>query len=237
MTPEHQQLRESLGAYVLGVLDPPDRRHLERHLSECGDCTDELTRLTPLPGLLSRVSEPEVSDDLLVPSDGLLDGVVARLAQEERSLRTQVRWWRLATVAACVAALVAAVIAVAPWQREPDRVIVAADPAVAESTAATGQAAAIAWEWGTTVELQVEDLPRRDVYELWAIADDGRRERAGTWGQTASGQARVRGASSIDRSALRRVEVTDPDGGVILSFDFTDRAAATGGNGPPDTSA
>jgi anti-sigma-K factor RskA len=231
MTPEHQQLRESLGAYVLGVLDPPDRRQLERHLSECRDCTDELTRLTPLPGLLSRVSESEVSDDLLVPSDGLLDGVVARLAQEERSLRTQVRRWRMATVAACVAALVAAVVAVAPWQQEPDRVIVAADPAVAGSTAATGQAAAIAWEWGTTVELQVADLPRSDVYELWAVADDGRRERAGTWGQTVSRQAKVRGASSIARGELGRVEVTDRNGRVIMSFDFSERT------GEPDTSA
>lgn len=247
MTPEHQHLREALGAYVLGVLDPPDRRHLERHLSECRDCTDDLARLTPLPGLLSRVSESEVSDDLLVPSDGLLDGVVARLAQEERSLRTQVRRWRLATAAACVAALVAVVVAVAPWRQAPDRVIVAADPTVAGATAATGQAAAIAWEWGTTVELKVEDLPRRDVYELWAVADDGRRERAGTWGDTASGYAQVRGASSIARAELRRVEVTDRDGRVIMSFDFSQRAAAPEGerrravggesDRPPDTSA
>jgi len=233
MTPEHQRLRESLGAYVLGALDPADRRQLERHLSECRDCADVLARLTPLPGLLSRVSEPEVSDDLLVPSEGLLDGVVVRLAQEERSLRTQVRRWRLATVAACVAALVAAVVAVAPWRQAPDRVVVAADPAVVASTAATGQAAAIAWEWGTTVELRVEDLPRRDVYQLWAVADDGRRERAGSWGVTASGYAQVRGASSIGRANLRRVEVTDSDGRVIMSFDFSGQAT----DGASDTSA
>jgi anti-sigma-K factor RskA len=221
MTPEHQQLREALGAYVLGALDPAERRHLERHLKGCRDCTDELARLSPLPGLLGRVSEREVRAGLLVPSDDLLDGIIGQLAREERLLRTQVRRWRLAAVAAAVVALVTAVVAVAPWRPAPDRVIAAVDPIAADATAVTGQAAAIAWEWGTTVELRVEDLPRRDGYVLWAVADDGRRERAGTWGVTQSGRAYVRGASSIARSELRRVEVTDREGRVIMSFDFS----------------
>ena len=220
MTPEHQRLREALGAYVVGALHPAERRELEEHLSGCRDCTDELTRLTPLPGLLGRVSEQEVNASLLVPSDDLLDGVIRRLARDERALRTQVGRWRLAAAAAAVVALVAVVFAVAPWRSEPDRVIAAADPVAADATAATGQAAAIAWEWGTTVELQVEHLPHRDAYVLWAIADDGRRERAGTWGATASGQARVRGASSIPRTQLRRVEVTDRAGQMIMAFNF-----------------
>jgi anti-sigma-K factor RskA len=222
MTPEHQQLREALGAYVLGALDPAERRHLEQHLKDCRDCTDELARLSPLPGLLGRVSEREVSAGLLVPSDDLLDGVIGQLAKEERSLRMQVRRWRFAAVAAAVAALVTAVVAVAPWRPTPDRVIAAVDPVAEDATAVTGQAAAIAWEWGTTVELRVQDLPRRNGYVLWAVADDGRRERAGTWGVTASGRAQVRGASSIPRTQLRRVEVTDREGRVIMSFDFSD---------------
>jgi anti-sigma factor RsiW len=221
MTPEHQQLREALGAYVLGALDPAERRQLEQHLKGCRDCTDELARLSPLPGLLGRVSEREVRAGLLLPSDDLLDGIIGQLAREERLLRTQVRRWRFAAVAAAVAALVTAVVAVAPWQPAPDRVFAAVDPIAADATAVTGQAAAIAWEWGTTVELRVEDLPRRDGYVLWAIADDGRRERAGTWGDTKSGYAQVRGASSIARSELRRVEVTDREGRVIMSFDFS----------------
>lgn len=228
MTPEHQRSHEALAAYVLGALDPGERRELEQHLSQCRGCTDELARLTPLPGLLGRVSEDEVSADLLVPPDDLLDGVIGRLAQEERALRTLVRRWRSAAIAASFVAIVAVAVAVAPWQSQPDRVIVAASPAATDAAAATGQAAAIAWEWGTTVEIRAQDLPQRDVYVLWAVSEDGRRERAGTWGATASGQAQVRGASSIDRSRLRRVEVTDRDGDLILSFDFSGAAP------PPD---
>jgi len=220
MTPEHQQQREALAAYVLGALDPAERRALEQHLSDCRECTAELTRLTPLPGLLGRVTEQEARADLLVPSRDLLDGVIWRLADTERGLRLQVRRWRLAAIAACIAALVVAVVAVAPWDTGPDRVIVAAEPVATGTAAATGEVAAIAWEWGTTVELAAADLPRRDGYVLWAVAEDGRRERAGTWGVTASGSARVRGASSIDRADLDRVEVTDREGNLIMAFDF-----------------
>lgn len=220
MTPEHQLQREALAAYVIGALDPAERRLVEQHLSDCPDCTDELRRLTPLPGLLGRISEEEARADLLVPSRDLVDGVILRLADIERGLRLQVRRWRLAAIAACVAALVVAVVAVAPWDSGPDRVIVAAEPATPGVTATTGEVAAIAWEWGTTVELAADDLPRRDGYVLWAVAGDGRRERAGTWGVTTSGDARVRGASSIDRDDLARVEVTDREGNTIMVFDF-----------------
>jgi anti-sigma-K factor RskA len=228
MTPEHTQQREALAAYVVGSLEPAERRAVEQHIRACRDCADELARLTPLPGLLGRVSEQEARSDLLVPGRDLLDGVIRRLADHERTLRRQVRRWRMVAIAACIAAVVVAVVAVEPWSSEPDRVVVTAEPVTTAATATTGEVAAIAWEWGTTVELAAADLPRRDGYVLWAVAEDGRRERAGSWGQTASGNAKVRGASSIARSDLARVEVTDRDGQVILVFELTadDRASA-----------
>ncbi|MGH3441206.1 MAG: hypothetical protein ACRDUY_04010, partial [Nitriliruptorales bacterium] len=84
----------------------------------------------------------------------------------------------------------------------------------------TGTAAAHEWEWGTTVEVQVENLPQRDTYVLWAIADDGRRQQAGTWGATDARRALVRGAAAIQRDDLARVEVTDTDGELLLTFGF-----------------
>lgn len=224
MTPEHQELREALGSYVVGALDPADRRTLERHLAECRDCTDEVAGLSALPGLLGRVSEQEARADLLVPPDDLLDGAIRRLTEEDNVLRTRLRRWRVAAIAACIAAVAAVVIAVAPWETGPDRLVVAAERAGAGPAAASGQVAAIAWEWGTTVELEADDLPRRDGYVLWAVAEDGRRERAGTWGVTSSGSARVRGASSIARDDLARVEVTDRNGNLIMSFGFDPHA-------------
>jgi anti-sigma factor RsiW len=51
----------ALGAYVLGALERAERRETEAHLELCPACRAELERLAPLPGLLSRLSEEEVS--------------------------------------------------------------------------------------------------------------------------------------------------------------------------------
>ncbi|GDY32557.1 anti-sigma factor family protein [Gandjariella thermophila] len=50
----------SLGAYVLGALDPGDRVELEQHLSACPTCRDELVRFAPIPGLLSHLTEEDL---------------------------------------------------------------------------------------------------------------------------------------------------------------------------------
>ncbi len=54
------EVRLSLGAYVLGALDPADRSRVDAHLSGCPDCRDELASFAALPGLLGRVSRSEI---------------------------------------------------------------------------------------------------------------------------------------------------------------------------------
>ena len=44
-----------LGAYVLGALEPAERRQVEGHLGDCPACAAELAELEPLPALLDRV--------------------------------------------------------------------------------------------------------------------------------------------------------------------------------------
>jgi Putative zinc-finger len=46
----------ALGAYVLGALEREERTELEAHLETCFICREELDRLAPLPGLLSRLT-------------------------------------------------------------------------------------------------------------------------------------------------------------------------------------
>jgi anti-sigma factor RsiW len=54
--------RESvaLGAYLLGALDPEERRALEVHLGDCPHCRAELLELAPLPGLLRHTAFEEL---------------------------------------------------------------------------------------------------------------------------------------------------------------------------------
>ena len=44
---EHQELREQLGAYVLGQLDLATRTALETHLADCASCRAEVAEALP----------------------------------------------------------------------------------------------------------------------------------------------------------------------------------------------
>ncbi len=216
---EHREAREALGAYVLGALEPGERRRLEDHLEGCSSCRDELSRLSSLPSLLDHLTVDEASDASLLASPRLTATVTATTLREGRRLRRQVRSWRVATAVSAVAAAVM-LLAWSPWSAGP-----AADRWVFTPTTVAsgvgGTAAALAWEWGTTVELELDELPPADRYVMWAVADDGRREQAGTWGRTTSGHAYVRGASAIQRSDLAVIEIALPDGPVLATFDVT----------------
>lgn len=52
----------SLGAYVLGALEPAERAAIERHLSGCRSCRDEVVSFAPLPGLLRHTPFEELPE-------------------------------------------------------------------------------------------------------------------------------------------------------------------------------
>jgi hypothetical protein len=52
----------SLGAYLLGALDPAERSEFEAHLATCPACKAELLRLAPLPGLLQRLTPEDYAE-------------------------------------------------------------------------------------------------------------------------------------------------------------------------------
>lgn len=218
---DHREHREALGAYVLGALEPDERRALEAHLDDCAACRDELARLPALPALLDHLDEDEAVAMSLVPPAGLGARAATASLLEGGRLRRQLQTWRVATGVAAAAAVVV-LLAWAPWAPgDAPRF----DRWVLEPTTAAGgvegTAAALAWEWGTTVELDLEDLPPAEQYVVWAVSEDGRREQAGTWGRTTTGRATVRGASAIQRTDLRQIEVAALDGPVLATFEVT----------------
>jgi Putative zinc-finger len=54
----------TLGAYLLGALDPQERYEFETHLGGCETCRTELVRLAPLPGMLNQISLDDFADGL-----------------------------------------------------------------------------------------------------------------------------------------------------------------------------
>ena len=57
-----------LGAYVLGALEPDERRRVDEHLRDCPACAAELADLATLPTLLDRVDPTELTPAGVRPS-------------------------------------------------------------------------------------------------------------------------------------------------------------------------
>jgi hypothetical protein len=54
----------TLGAYLLGALEPPERYEFEAHIAACDSCRTELVRLAPLPGMLNQISVEDFDEGL-----------------------------------------------------------------------------------------------------------------------------------------------------------------------------
>ncbi|WP_182902970.1 anti-sigma factor [Microbispora sp. H10830] len=71
-----EEVRISLGAYVLGALDGEETAEVEAHLETCAACRAELSELSGLPPLLARVSAEDI-ERAAAPPRAVLDGVFA----------------------------------------------------------------------------------------------------------------------------------------------------------------
>jgi Putative zinc-finger len=102
-----REIRQALGVYVLGAIDPAERAQVDDHLGICPECREELASLAGLPALLRRIPPDEAErlamadagdqfDDY--PSEELLSSLLARTA----SVRRARRWRGLAAAAAVV---------------------------------------------------------------------------------------------------------------------------------------
>ncbi|MEU6429478.1 zf-HC2 domain-containing protein [Microbispora sp. NPDC046973] len=71
-----EEVRISLGSYVLGALDAEETAEVEAHLETCAACRAELAELSGLPPLLARVSAEDI-ERAAAPPPAVLDGVFA----------------------------------------------------------------------------------------------------------------------------------------------------------------
>jgi Putative zinc-finger len=60
----------SIGAFLVGALDPTDRQELRVHLDGCAPCRRELALLAQLPGLLHRLTVGEARYGLGIMTGG-----------------------------------------------------------------------------------------------------------------------------------------------------------------------
>ena len=211
---EHTSLQRSLGAYVLGALEPAERAELDAHLTGCAACREELASFAGLPALLSRVSLQEATEGPRLPAPPLLPRVLHAVERERKRGARRLHRWQAATAAVTAAAAVAALLTVGPGltdQPPSARPLVAA-----QGVSATGQLTLEPRPWGTAVHLRLKKLPPAPSYTAWAVDDAGTRSAVATWGATETGSAEVTGATALPPAGLRSVTVSTGDGRPLL---------------------
>jgi Putative zinc-finger len=226
-----REIRQSLGVYVLGAIDPAERAQVDDHLAACLECREELASLAGLPAMLRKVPIVEAErlaapdQDLEragVPSAEMLTSLVARTA----NVRRIHRWRTIATAAAVAIVALGGGAAVANALQPP------AAPAPSQPsldwhlTSGTGPVAGAHLTvryrpqlWGTLMEVNVSGLQPGSVCEFKVVDAAGRPQVVGSWTLWKDGSWYPASTWHGEKD-LRAFEVT-VDGQVVASAPVT----------------
>lgn len=231
MTRPHEELRDALGAYVLGQLDDTALlADVEEHLSTCDTCRDEVAGLGPLVALLGGVDPdavrpvgvvpPRELDErirLAIPADPAAAGPVpvgpARTAARRR-------WTASAAAAAAVVGVAAAasvVTAVVVHDDEPSGPTVIAVPQVQTARGITASAGLVDHTWGVEIKLQATGLQAGERFTMWVVGDDGTTHEAGQILGVAGTEVICDMSSSVLLRQAASFRVVDAGGTEVIS--------------------
>jgi anti-sigma-K factor RskA len=185
--PSCREIRQLLGVYVVGAIDPAERMTVDEHLGECPQCRDELAGLAGLPAMLSRVPaadverisvEPSGLPEMTEPSAELLNSLLRKV-----SARRRTRLWRGA-VAVAASAAIAAGAATGAIDLASSHSPPAANDVASASNARTHVAAIVdyaptPWD-GTEMRVQVSGIKSGTVCQFWIVGENGSK-KAGSW--------------------------------------------------------
>lgn len=218
--------RISLGAYVLGALEPGERGRVDAHLAECDACRDELASFAALPGLLGRVSLDEIEAEIAPqPHPQLLERILDATVRERRRER---RMRRLAAVAAAVIVLAAAVVTGVAVSSSHHSAAPLASVKVSNTDPATGiTASVVEWHkaWGSALEVTVTGAESISSYaatcQLIAVSKNGTEDVAASWAATASDKIVAQGSTSLAPSDIAWFKVVGSDGKTLVKIPVT----------------
>lgn len=221
---------DSVGAYLLGVLDDADATRFEYHLAECDACGAELDSLSGLGPLLAEYASG-VAEPMASPSPDLL-GRLMRQVSAERA-RKQRR--RLVLVAAAAALIIGGPLVVASVgssgspsasaattaSPSPGTVFRAAD-------VASGAVAVVSLTdkgWGTDVGLTLRGVKGPQKCFLVAVSKDGEQQTVSTWSVPTAGYGVpghpdpliIQGGTGIAAKDLDHFEVRTADGTTLVT--------------------
>jgi anti-sigma factor RsiW len=180
--PACRQIRQLLGVYIVGAIDPAERSIVDIHLSSCPTCREELSGLAGLPALLGRVPREDVErmdaggtslPDPAEPSAELLNSLLRRVSVTRRTRRVR-----------SVLGLAAAVAIAAGGTGVAVNALGAPHPFSDSAQATNGEVTAVvdysSTSWGTVGQIGVSGVQTGQVCALWAKVN-GKWVPAGGW--------------------------------------------------------
>lgn len=200
--PSCRAVRELLGVYVVGAIEPAERAIVDAHLSQCYDCREELAALAVLPALLHRVT-PEEAERIAASSQAsedqpadLLNSLLRQVGARRRSRRLKAAF----TTAAAI--LIAAGGAAATTQALTGSSVANGPPGPGVSTPSTTGVDLVSLRkdgiyvmvryskatWGTPMSVRVTGLPEWTSCRFWVVTRAGRRILVGAWTVGSQGQ-------------------------------------------------
>lgn len=214
-----KEVRESLGAYVLGTLDDDEAALVRAHAETCEECRQELDALSVLPAYLALVpvelaveGPPEPG-----PSDLMLRRLLGAVASE-RTHRRRTQWLSAAAVLVLVAGSVLVAVLIAGWggaKSAPSASggrVVAVSPTVDPATNVRADLTLRGVAWGSKLTMHLSGVPSGLTCSLVAYGPDGERQVAATYkvpdaDYQATKTFTVDGALALTPADVRRVDV------------------------------
>jgi Putative zinc-finger len=226
-----REIKQALGVYVLGAIDPAERAQVDEHLAACLECREELASLAGLPAMLRKVpiveaerlaaaeNDPELAG---VPSTEMLTSLIGRTANVRRIHR-----WRILATAAAVAIVALGGGAAVASALQPSGPASSGPGHVAwQQTTGGGPVAGARLTvryrhqlWGTQMEVNVTGLQPGSVCQLQVVDASGKPEVVGSW-TLWKDRSWYPASTSLGEKDLRTFEVT-VDGKVVASAPAT----------------
>ncbi|MBS2962300.1 zf-HC2 domain-containing protein [Actinocrinis puniceicyclus] len=245
--PSDPWLREAIGAYLLGALEPAENDRVAAHLAECASCRAEYGELTELVPLLASVTETEAVNGPVRPEPAVLGRVLETASQHAadtgRVGRARVPWLRRLRSAGSAArsrprtmrarlaiAVVGLVAAAGAWvgvlASGGQSAAVAGSWSAAASaspyqpgeSAITASVQVSAVSWGSRIQLKMDHVPVGYTCTMVVVSTTGQPVVAGNWKASAEESFTIPGSVSLAPDRIAAIQVELPDGSTLLSL-------------------
>jgi len=215
---EHRDLREMLGAFLLGGLSPDEAARVRAHLETCAQCRAEHDLVEPVARELALLGPAAAGSPEAVPR-GLGDRVAAAVASERRAGGRH-RVVQLGLVAAGSAAVAASLAVLVMRGLAPDPVPLEAVTVAVEGTEVVADADLVNHTWGVEIKLAASGLQAGATYRVSMLTDDGEARPAGEFVGTGAALMHCNLNSSVLRPDATGFVVLDEAGNEVITSTF-----------------